>query len=98
MNKNYYISACVFTSKCPKISSLIRKYIQDRFNYDIVRCCVPNYKVKEFTEKMDNSYRGSWEEIPHCAEFAKGDTVYGICPNCSAILEESKPDVCSRSL
>lgn len=98
MSKNYYISACVFTSRYQKVSSLIREYVNDRHGFDIVRCCVPNYKSKEFNEKMRDSYRNRWQDLPHCADFAPGDTVYGICPNCSAIIEETKPAVQARSL
>ena len=44
---NYYIASCVFTSQFPELSLQIRDYIKSRWNFNIVRCCVPKYKIKD---------------------------------------------------
>ncbi len=98
MSRSYYIASCVFTSKYPKLSKVIQQYIHDRYGIQIVRCCVPKYKLQGFTEQMPEDYRGKWEDIPDCADFQSGDTIYSLCHNCSAILEESKPGVNIRSV
>lgn len=64
----------------------------------IVRCCVPKYDLQRFREQMPEDYRDKWDSIPDCADFLPGDTVYSLCHNCSAILEESKPGVNVRSI
>lgn len=47
---------------------------------------------------MDADRRSSWESLPDSADFTTGDTVYSICHNCSAILEETKPEVNIKSV
>ncbi len=64
----------------------------------IVRCCVPKYNLQSFTKQMPEAYRDKWDSIPDCADFRPGDTVYSLCHNCSAILEESKPGVNIKSI
>lgn len=98
MGKDYYISACVFTSKHPQISALLQKYARDRHALEIVRCCVPNYKTKEFTKQMESGRRKDWEALPDSADFESGDTVYSVCHNCLAILQETKPGVNAKSI
>lgn len=93
MGKEYFIASCVFTSQYPKLSSKIQQYIKERYDIPIVRCCLPNYKLKEFTEKMPEDYRLNWSSLPDCAEFKPGDTVYSVCHNCLNIIEETKPGV-----
>jgi len=98
MSESYYIASCVFTSKYPDLSRKVQRYIHERFGMQIVRCCVPKYALQQFSEKMPGDYRGTWENIPDCADFLPGDTVYSLCHNCSAILEETKPSVNIKSI
>lgn len=93
MNKEYYVASCVFTSQYPQTSRKIQQYIKDRFGMPIVRCCVPKYKRKEFTEKMPADYQEEWSSLPDSGDFQPGDTVYSLCHNCSNIIEETKPGV-----
>lgn len=96
--RSYYIASCVFTSKYPKLSQRIQQYVQKNFEMPIVRCCIPQYKLKFFEEKMPGWYRKEWQSLADCAGFQAGDTVYSLCHNCSAILEETRPEVNVRSL
>lgn len=57
MPKEYYISACVFTAKHQHLSALLQNYVRDRHGLEIVRCCVPNYKLQEFSSQMDAGRR-----------------------------------------
>ncbi len=98
MEREFYIAGCVFTTKHPALSTAIRHYVQGRFRIHTVRCCVPNYKLKEFAEKLPPEYREDWQALPDSGDFAPGDTVYSLCHNCSAILEETKPAVKVKSL
>lgn len=98
MGKPFYIMGCVFTSKFPELSKTIQEYIHSKHHIQIVRCCVPNYKVQSFREQINTAYRQNWDAIPACADFALGDTVYSICHNCTAILEETKPEVNIKSI
>jgi len=47
MGNSYYIAACVFTERFPELSAKIQQYIKQRYDMPILRCCVPNHKVKE---------------------------------------------------
>ena len=98
MGKAYYIASCVFTSKYSELSQTIQQYIRARYGMPIVRCCVPKYELQRFKEQMPEDYRNHWDSIPDCADFQPGDTVYSLCHNCSAILEESKPGVNIKSI
>lgn len=98
MAKEYYIASCVFSTQFPALSFKIQKYIRERFGMPIVRCCIPNYKVREYEEKMQAEYRVSWAGLPDCAGFEEKDTVYSICHNCSNIIEETKNNVKVLSL
>jgi len=96
---NYtYIASCVFTKTYPELSDKIQPYIKRRWDMDIVRCCVPKYKVKEFEEQMPDFYREKWKDITHSKEFTTADTVVSLCHNCSAIIEETLPAVGRLSL
>jgi len=98
MAKSYYIAACGFTSKFPELSRRIQQYIKDRFDITLLRCCVAQYKVKEYEEKIPLKYSDCWHSLQHCADFAPGDTVYSICHNCSNIIEETHPEVTVKSI
>ncbi len=96
---NYYIASCVFTSKYPELSRKIQDYIRKRFDFEIVRCCVPKYKINEFTEKMpEGTCRDAWSALPDSGMFREGDVVYSLCHNCNNIIEEMHPGVIVRSL
>lgn len=95
----YYIASCVFTSKFPELSFRIQKYVEERFGFPIVRCCVPKYKIKEFEEKMPEGWlRDSWSKLKDCGEYQEGDTIYSLCHNCNNIIEEMHPGVQVHSL
>ena len=95
---NYYIASCVFTTKFPELSFRIQEYVRKRGDIEIVRCCVPSYKLKEFTEKMPAHLQSRWAAIPDSADFGEGDIVYSLCHNCSAIIDEWRPGAVARSL
>lgn len=95
---NYYISSCVFTQRYPALSFRIQKYIRKRNELTVVRCCVPHYKEKEFEEKLPETLREVWMTYPSSADFQPGDIVYSLCHNCSAIIDEWKNGVVTRSL
>jgi hypothetical protein len=94
----YCIAGCVFTQRYPELSFRIQEYIQKRNELTIVRCCVPRYKEKEFEEKLPASLRQAWMSRPSSADFQAGDTVYSLCHNCSAIIDEWKAGTVSKSL
>ena len=98
MERQIYIASCVFTSRFPKLSVRIQDYVKERFGFEIVRCCVPSYKIAFFEEKMpEGELRECWKRLPDSAPFEAGDTVYSLCHNCSNIIEEMHPgvNVCS---
>ena len=96
---DYYIASCVFTTRFPLLSARIQAYIRRRFPaMTVVRCCVPNYKIRQFTDALPEEQRAAWTALPDCAAFAAGDTVYSLCHNCSNIVEEIHPGVQVRSL
>lgn len=97
MGREFYIAGCVFTAKYQGVSALILEYLRKR-GIETVRCCVPNYRISHFNGQMCGDFREQWESMPDCASFAPGDTVYSICHNCSAILEETRPDIEVKSL
>lgn len=95
----YYIASCVFTSQFPDLSFRIQRYVKERFDLNIVRCCVPKYKLKEFEDKMpDDEARANWKKLPDSGVFSSGDTVYSLCHNCNNIIEEMHPGVEVHSL
>ena len=99
MSKAYYISSCVFTSQFPELSSKIRKYVSGRFGLDVVRCCVPKYKIQQFESKMpEGKLYDEWHELTDSADFKPGDAVYSLCHNCNNIIEERHPGVQTCSL
>jgi len=96
---SYYIASCVFTSRFPELSLKIQSYVKKRWGYEIVRCCVPKYKIKEFEEKMpEGCIRESWKGLPDSGAFTAGDAVYSLCHNCNNIIEEVNPGVGVYSL
>lgn len=108
---NYYIASCVFTSKYPELSFRIQNYIRARFGdqaeaagdskgaMNIVRCCVPKYKIQEFEERMPSEdAREKWRRLPDSGIFRPGDSVYSLCHNCNNIIDEMHPGVSVFSL
>ena len=98
MAENFFVASCVFTEEYPKLSQKIQRYITARFNYPIIRCCVANYKVAEFEERMPARYRDEWRGIEHYREFPAGSTMISLCHNCAAIFEERHPEINRKSL
>ena len=95
----YYIASCVFTSQFPELSRRIQDSVRERFDPEIVRCCVGQYKIREFEERMpDGASRNRWAQLPDSGSFQPGDTVYSLCHNCNNIIEEQHPGVIVRSL
>ena len=64
----------------------------------VIRCCVANYKVEEFENRMPENYRDEWRSIEHYRKFPSGSTMVSICHNCSAIFEERHPEINSQSI
>lgn len=95
---DYYIASCVFTTRFPELSFRIQSYLQSRAGISIVRCCVPNYKLTEFTERLPEEYREAWSALPDSGDFQPEDRVFSLCHNCSAIIDEWKPGTIVRSL
>ena len=79
------------------MSQRIQNYIAEKGDVQIVRCCTPKYKLKEFAAKMPEDYREQWCSLPDSGSFSDGDMVYSICHNCTAILTETKPTVIVKS-
>ena len=63
----------------------------EHYGMEIVRCCVPNYKLQIFTDKMPVDYQDIWQGLPDTGVTCAGDNVYTLCHNCLAIIEETKP-------
>jgi hypothetical protein len=97
--KNYtYVAGCVFTKEEPELSAKIQDYLKQRFHIQIIRCCVPNYKIEEFTADMPEWLQPQWKSIPHYKDFTADSTMVYICHNCSAIFQETMPEVKRLSL
>lgn len=98
MKQKFYIASCVFTEEYPELSEKIQKYVTEKFSLPVIRCCVPNYKVEEFENRMPENYRGVWKKILHYKNFPPGSTMVSLCHNCSAIFEERHPEILRQSL
>lgn len=97
--KNYiYVASCVFTREEPELSVKIQNYLKQRFQMPVIRCCVPNYKVSEFTADMPEWLQPRWKNTPHYKDFTENSTMVYICHNCSAIFQETMPEVKRLSL
>lgn len=93
-----YIASCVFTRHFPKLSFRIQGYLKERFNMPVVRCCTLAYKVKQYEELIPECERDNWKSLTHSRRFYPGDKVVSICHNCTAVIEETQPDVEMLSL
>lgn len=95
--ENFYIASCVFTEEYPQLSKKIQKYVAKK-NLPIIRCCVANYRVEDFENKMPENYREDWKKIPHYKKFPSGSTMISLCHNCAAIFQEMHKDIFCKSL
>ena len=93
MSNQFYIASCIFTEDFPELSRKVQQYIARRFEMPIIRCCVANYKVEEFEQRMPDWYRDQWRAIKHYDQFPSGSTMISICHNCSAIYEERHAEI-----
>lgn len=80
-----------------KSAKKIQKYIAEK-NLPIIRCCVANYKVEEFENRMPENYREDWKKIPHFEKFPAGSTMISLCHNCATIFEERHAEILRKSL
>lgn len=98
MTQKFYIASCVFTEEYPQLSKKIQNYIVEKFNLPVIRCCVANYKVAEFENRMPENYREDWRKIEHYRKFSAGSTMVSLCHNCAAIFEERHSEILRQSL
>lgn len=95
----YYIASCLFTARFPDVSLAIQHYIEKRRDIEIVRCCIPNFRVKPNEERIpDGAAKAAWKALPVSAALKPGDSVYALCHNCTNIVEEQNPGVFVPSL
>ncbi len=97
-SKYVYVASCIFTEIYPQLSIRIQEYIKERFDMRITRCCLPNYKVQEFENRMPEWMRPRWKDLPTHQEFVQEDTAICICPNCIAFLQEAEKPISCLSL
>ena len=96
--KYRYIASCVFTRDYPELSLRIQDYLKERFGMEIIRCCAEKYKVRQFEEVMAPSVCEQWKATPHYIPFEPNTTMISICHNCTAVFQESHPDINVLSL
>lgn len=97
--KNYaYVASCVFTKEEPELSAKVQDYLKQRFDMRIIRCCVPNYKIEEFTSDMPKWLQPRWKDTPHYKDFTADSTMVYVCHNCAAIFQETMQQVKRLSL
>ncbi len=83
--KNYiYVASCVFTRENPALSVKIQNYLKKRFRMQIIRCCVPKYKLNEFTVQMPEWLQQRWRDTPDFKGFTPDNKMVYVCHNCSA--------------
>lgn len=97
-NNPVYIASCRFTAQYPRVSKAIQGYVSGRLGMPVMRCCVKNYKTKEFENDMPDWYRPEWRQLPAYLDVREGDVVVSICHNCTAIFRERMPEVKIHSL
>lgn len=85
----YYIASCAFTAQFPELSKKIQSYVSSLRDIDIVRCCVPGWKVKIYEEKMpEGEMCECWKALPQSEVFTPEDEIWSLCPNCMNIVQE----------
>ena len=97
-SKYFYVASCIFTNGFPKTSEVIQEYIAKRYDMPIIRCCVPNFRVKELAEMVPEAHRANWEKLPVYEEFGPDSTMIYLCHNCLSIFQEQKPEIKAKSL
>lgn len=86
---DYYIASCLFTAQFPETSLMIQEYIKAKPGIQLVRCCIPNYRTEQNTERIaDSAAQSAWKQLPQSAVFQPDDTVISVCHNCTNIAEE----------
>ena len=98
MEQKFYVASCVFTEDSPQLRQRIQNYITHRFHIPMIRCCVANYKVEEFEQRMPEWYRNEWHNIKHYVQYPAGSTMVSLCYNCAAVFEEQHPQINRLSL
>lgn len=93
MKNHVFVAACVFAREYPELSEIVQNYISERFDMPIMRCCVKNYKTKEFEDSMPESIHSKWKLLPPYIDMNKNDVMVYICHNCSAIFQEQMPNI-----
>ncbi len=95
----YYLASCIFTTRFPELSFRIQKYVEKRFGFSVVQCCLPEFKQRFFDEKMLKAeIREDWNKLDKPRIFAPGDEVWSVCHTCSNIVETVHKGVKVRSL
>lgn len=95
----YYVASCKFTADFPKISLAILDYIRTLPDIEPIRCCIPNYRVQQNTDRIaDLAARTAWQEMPQSKFFQPNDEIISVCPNCINIVEEWRPGAKGISL
>ena len=97
MNQKFYVAACAFTEDYPALSRKIQNYLRGK-SIPIIRCCVANYRVKDCDTRVAEWYQPEWKKVKHYEKFPPGSTLISICHNCSAIYEESRPEIQRESI
>lgn len=96
MNKYRYVASCNFTLYFPELSQKVLEYMEKRPDVDVIRCCTKGYKVKYFDdeiEKKSPEVAKEWRDTTHYKDFDDDATMVSVCHNCTAIFQESQPDV-----
>lgn len=97
--KKYYIASCLFTARFPELSLRVQAYLKTKPEIEIVRCCLPKFRVTENAERIpDKRTRKAWLSLTPWAEWQPGDIAYSICHNCTNIIEEQHAGVKAISL
>ncbi|WP_195604137.1 hypothetical protein [Clostridium tyrobutyricum] len=96
--KYIYVASCVFTRENPALSVKIQNYLKKRFHMQIIRCCVPKYKLDEFTSQMPEWLQQQWRTTPDFKRFTPDNKMVYVCHNCAAIFQETMPEVKRVSL
>ena len=97
MDEKFFVASCVFTEEYPELSRKVQKYISEK-NLPIIRCCVPNFRVADCDNRVPEDFRDDWKKVKHYEKFPAGSTLISICHNCSAIYEESRPEIQRESI
>lgn len=85
----YYVASCMFTAKFPELSLRIQHYIKSKHDIQMIRCCIPNYRVDFNTNRISKGdVQRAWKQLAVSEVFQPEDTVISVCHNCTNIVEE----------